>query len=328
MFDLFEDSMNIFENSDDMGMENENMDFDMEDIFGGDFDENNFDEEEFVPYNMDNFEQDDFDSDSENDFKNEDAENEEEFVITENDDSEEDFENETDFMITENEDFEEDFEEHNNDLEADISFNDLFFENSSDISDDPYAVPAYIAFDPDSADNIIGNPEEVMDNWHMQETSSSCAVAAQEFALEQLTGQEFDEAELRELASENGWYDINGGTSLEDVGNILEYYGLDVERGFDKTIDDIEHCLERGGQVIVGVDSDEIWFGKDNDFFFPGNDADHAIQVIGIDRSDTDNPMVILNDSGVSNGAGAKVPLDLFLCAWEDSGNFLVEAYK
>ena len=189
--------------------------------------------------------------------------------------------------------------------------------------------PTYETFDPNNADpdDIIGNPADSMDSWHWQETSDSCAVAAQEFALETLTGQDFDEADLRDLAEENGWYAPGGGTAPYDVGNILEHMGLNVNRSEGNDISDIERCLENGGQVIIGVDSDEIWYGEDDDVFGPGMDAYHAVQVIGIDRSDPDEPMVILNDSGVTNGCGAMIPLDVFMDAWEDSGCFMVEAY-
>lgn len=189
--------------------------------------------------------------------------------------------------------------------------------------------PAYETFDPDRADmdRVIGNPEDAMDSWHWQETGSSCAVASQEFVLEQLTGREFDESDLRELAEEQGWYSPEGGTPMDDVGNILEHMGLTVERSQGNSIRDLEECLQNGGEVIVAVDSSEIWEGRDDDFFGPGMDADHAVQVIGIDHSDPGNPMVILNDPGAANGGGAMISLDVFMGAWEDSGCFMVEAY-
>lgn len=188
---------------------------------------------------------------------------------------------------------------------------------------------AYETFDPNTADmdGIIGDPAEAMENWHWQETGSSCAVASQEFVLEQLTGNEFEESDLREMAEEYGWYDPNGGTAMDDVGNILEHMGLEVEKSKGNSIEDMEHCLENGGAVIVGVDSSEIWEGVDDDLFGPGMDADHAVQVIGIDRSNPEQTMVILNDPGASNGGGAMLPLDIFMGAWEDSGCFMVEAY-
>jgi hypothetical protein len=114
---------------------------------------------------------------------------------------------------------------------------------------------------------------------------------------------------------------------MEDVGNILEAYGINVDRHQGGTIQDIEQCLQNGGDVIVGVDADEIWY-RDNDTFGPGDDANHAIEVIGIDYSNPDQPMVILNDSGTPDGCGSMVPLDQFMDAWEDSGFYMVEAYK
>lgn len=228
------------------------------------------------------------------------------------------------------------------DLDGDFHF-DVFTE-LFDNTDSLFTEPDYVDLDPADApayatyghfdssncdvDMVIGDPEQAMGEWHLQETDTSCAVASQEFVLEQLIpGQDFDEADLRDLAEGFGWYDPDGGTSPDDVGNILEYMGLDVERSTGNSISDIEQCLQDGGQVIVSVDSSEIWTGENNDFFAPGIGADHAIQVIGIDRSDPADPMVIVNDSGAANGCGALVPLDTFVDAWEDGGCFMVEAY-
>ena len=185
----------------------------------------------------------------------------------------------------------------------------------------------YENFDPEQTDmdDVIGDVEEDMSNWHEQE-GNTCAVVAQEFVLEALTGQEFDMDELRELAEENGWYD--DGTPMWDVGNLCEHYGLQVDKFTGGTINDIEDCLNNGGKVIVSVDSDEVWNGGNDELFFPGTDADHALQVIGFDYSDPDNPMVILNDSGVANGCGAMISMENFEDAWNDSGCFMVTVYE
>lgn len=206
----------------------------------------------------------------------------------------------------------------------------LNFQNVSVDEELDGSAPGYMDFfEPDdaSADSVIGNPEEDLDNWHLQETNSSCAVASQEFILEELTGMDFEEGTLRNIAEQNGWYDPNGGTSMEDVGNILEHMGLQVERSYNNDLDDLEECLANGGKIVVGVDSSEIWYREDDDPFGPGDGADHAIEVIGIDRSNPSQPMVIVNDSGVANGCGAMIPFDIFRDAWEDSGYFMVEAY-
>jgi len=205
-----------------------------------------------------------------------------------------------------------------------------FYDEYEEDMDEYEGVPGYEPYENEDADDddIIGTPEDDIDEWHLQETDCSCAIASQEFVLEQLTGEEYDEAELREIAEENGWYDPNGGTPVNDVGNLLEMEGLTVERSTGGSIEDIEECLNNGGKVIVSVDSDEIWYGENDDVYGPGMDADHAVEVIGIDYSNPDEPMVILNDSGIPNGAGAAIPLDNFVEAWEDGGCFMVEAYN
>ena len=184
-------------------------------------------------------------------------------------------------------------------------------------------------FDPaqSDSDSVIGDPAEAMEAWHPQESQNSCAVASQEFILETLTGKEFEESDLCDLAEENGWYTPEGGTLAYDTGNILEAMGMRVERSEFNTISDIEECLQNGGEVIVGVDSSELWEGPDHEMFGPGMQADHAVQVIGIDYSNPSQPRVILNDSGVADGCGAMVPMDVFIDAWQDSNCFMVEAY-
>lgn len=178
-------------------------------------------------------------------------------------------------------------------------------------------------FNPLDMDGIIGNPSEALDSWHMQ-ADNTCAIVSQEFILENLLDREFDEGELRAIAEEHGWYD--NGTSMEDVGRLLEYYGIDVEQSTGNTLDDLRNSLLEEKQIIVGLDADEIWSGQNEEMFGPGMDANHAVQVIGIDESNPDDIRIILNDSGVSNGQGVMVPADLFMDAWEDSGCFMVEA--
>ena len=214
----------------------------------------------------------------------------------------------------------DDMEDTDTEIPADTDSDDIPEVNTYD---------GYENFDPSTADmdSVVGDPASSMDSWHVQESDDTCAVVSQEFVLEDLTGEEFEEEDLVAIAEENGWYNEGGGTPMEDVGNILEYMGLDVEKSSGNDISDIEECLESGGEVIVGLDSDELWYG-DDDVYDAGEGANHAVEVIGIDYSDPDNPMVILNDSGTDDGCGALVPLDQFMDAWEDSDCYMVEAYS
>ncbi|MCZ8064910.1 MAG: hypothetical protein ACK5QJ_17775 [Microcystis sp.] len=181
-------------------------------------------------------------------------------------------------------------------------------------------------------DNIIGDPTDDMEHWHQQTYQDTCAVVSQEFILDELTGIDFDENELRQQAIDNGWYTPGGGTPLECTGNLLEAHGIPVDKGYGCSLEDIANKLDQGEKVIVGVDADEICnpTGLDEDdlianaYGMPGQGANHAVQVIGIDTSDPNNPLVILNDPGRENGQGLMVPANEFLNAWEDSNNFMV----
>ena len=49
------------------------------------------------------------------------------------------------------------------------------------------------------------------------------------------------------------------GTKSSDIGNLLERNGIDVQRRFSSTIDDIVSELSQGHKIPVTLDSDEIW---------------------------------------------------------------------
>lgn len=177
------------------------------------------------------------------------------------------------------------------------------------------------------------DPDEAAEHWHVQEQTHSCAVAAQEFILDDITGIDHPEGELTALAEAQGWYTPGQGTPFEDIGKVLEAYGIPTEQQFGATADDLAAALANGEHVIVGVDSNEIMAPgydpadpMDGYPGIPGQGADHAIQVIGIDNSDPANPMVIVNDSGVPDGQAGALPLGVFLEAWDDSGNFMMTA--
>lgn len=175
-------------------------------------------------------------------------------------------------------------------------------------------------FDPDGVDpdDVSGNPEQSMEEWEYQEDTNRCALYSQKFVIEELTGQDVDIEEIADLAEENGWFSEENGTPLMDMNKVLDYYGVENTMSFHNDIDDIKDCLDAGGKVIVSLDSDEIWYGEGDDLFSPTASSDHAVEVIGIDYSNPDEPMVILNDSGSPYGCGEMVPLDVFMDAWED----------
>lgn len=178
----------------------------------------------------------------------------------------------------------------------------------------------------ESKETVIGTPEEADDHWHRQSEMNSCAVACQEFVAEQLLDREFSEQEMIEYAKARDWYDPAEGTSITDIGKLLEAVGLQVERIENITISDLAMSLAEGEKVICGVNNMILQEPALADL--PGINANHAVEVIGIDYSDPGNPQVILNDPGVENGQGIRHDLDIFMDAWKTSNHFAVIASR
>ena len=129
-----------------------------------------------------------------------------------------------------------------------------------------------------------------------------------------------------EYAKERDWYDPAEGTSITDIGKILEDLGLEVERTQGMTIAELVQSLSEGEKVICGVNN--MILQEPSLAELPGIKANHAVEVIGVDYSDPAKPQVILNDPGVENGQGIRHDMDVFLEAWETSDNFAVVADK
>lgn len=175
-------------------------------------------------------------------------------------------------------------------------------------------------------DYIAGDPEEDMENWHMQDGAMSCAVVCQEFIADELLNRDFTEEEFCAYAEEQGWFDSMNGTSPEDVGNILESLGLDVERREGVKISELAEMLENGEKIICGVNNMVLANPELADL--NGISANHAVQVIGIDSTDPNDIRVILNDPGVPDGRGISHSLSTFMTAWSTGNNFTVSVGK
>ena len=186
-------------------------------------------------------------------------------------------------------------------------------------------------FNPDAADPdaVAGTPAEDMEHWEYQGQTGRCAIYAQKFAIEAITGREIPIEELVAVAEENGWFvpGENEGTVSLNMDKLVEYYGVENEMSFNNDIESLEEALNDGHKVIVSVDSGQIWKGEENDIFSPETTADHAVEVIGIDRTDPENPMVVLNDSGTPNGCGELVPLEVFENAWSAGDSQMIECW-
>lgn len=182
-------------------------------------------------------------------------------------------------------------------------------------------------FDPADSDpeHVIGDPEEAMELWECQGDTNRCAIYSQKFVIEEFTGEEVDIEELVDVAEENGWFTEGGGTPVVYMDKLLDYYGVPNETSSGNDINDIIEGLDEGHKIIVAVDADEYWNGENDNIYTPGDGVNHAIEVIGFDNSDPENPVVIVNDSGNPDGCGCEIPLETFMDAWEDGDCYMIE---
>ena len=150
-----------------------------------------------------------------------------------------------------------------------------------------------------------------------QTTNFTCDVVSQEMILKDF-GIDVSEAQLVSDAYEHGWL-TQDGTLPEDMGKLLNYYGVDTHYGHG--IDAMMSELVEGHKVIVGVDAGELW--KTDSIFedlFQGEQADHAIVVKDIKTDVLGEQIVVVNDPGDPLGGGKEYLVDDFLNAFKDSG--------
>ena len=115
------------------------------------------------------------------------------------------------------------------------------------------------------------------------------------------------------------------------VGEILTRFEIDNDRVPYATIEQLERFSTEGRVSILGVDAKEIWKNRqgnyvDDDGGDRGRDENHAVVFRSVDRSDPSKPMVIVRDP--AQGVELAIPLDQFMDAWADSGNFAVVTRK
>jgi hypothetical protein len=156
----------------------------------------------------------------------------------------------------------------------------------------------------------------------------ACAVYSQYNVLRDY-GYTGTPEDLIKEATEYGWYDPANGTSLENLGKLLESHGVPCDLYVNANRYNLFEELAKGKRVIVTVDSGELWadgkmtkLGELLEDILPDG-ADHALVVSGLDTSDPDNVKVILTDSGSGQNA-VEYPVAEFEDAWRDGGCTMV----
>lgn len=178
----------------------------------------------------------------------------------------------------------------------------------------------------DDTDNFVfGDPQDQSDFWELQNQPDNCAVASELSIMHQF-GINLTQDQANYISAENGWYHPGGGTTPDDVGNMMTMYNIPNHTRVNATAADLARELQQGHGVIVGVNNEDLYdYGPLQNLFNAVKDdlgfssANHAVVVTGIDASDPEHPMVVLNDPGHPDGQGATYPLDQFMDAWQNS---------
>lgn len=211
-----------------------------------------------------------------------------------------------------------------------ISFSDIFSDLFPDFMPDPLSSPQDGSTDFDRAVDNFFEMLDPTEHYHCQEAPNSCAVAVQTDILNDF-GINVSEAEMRELGEEHGIFSEEGGTSLEDVGKLLELHGIEVERGHHFDIDDLIEAKANGEKVIIGLDAAEIWNDPSihdhpletmSGGFLDIASAGHAVEFKGVVGDYDGQYYVVIDDPGHPHGHNVRIPLDDFDDAWDDFGNF------
>lgn len=184
-------------------------------------------------------------------------------------------------------------------------------------------------FDAAVADGTIPFDLEIADNfWEKQDLRFNCGVVVQKMILD-AEGIPTSEAQLTLRALLDRSLNLPttvspGGMDPLRVGEILERHGVGVHHIPYATEADLEAKLVAGHGVMVAVDAHELWALEDDDAKDGGLKPNHVVWLLEIDRSDPDNPVAVMNDSGIPDGAKRRVPLHIFMDAFADSEGFAV----
>ncbi|MDD7940856.1 C39 family peptidase [Actinomycetospora lutea] len=174
-------------------------------------------------------------------------------------------------------------------------------------------------------DGMHGDPEQASSYWYAQSVNGYCVPAAVAQIVGEWQGRNVGEPEVVSRAVAHGWLtttdttgdgvpDDASGMTSSDAEALLESYGIPATTTHG-SLKDLESLLDADRDIIAYVDSDEVWYGTDDDGSDGGADANHAVVVTGIDDEN-----VYLADPGDPSGAISVVPRATFEDAWDDSG--------
>ena len=110
-----------------------------------------------------------------------------------------------------------------------------------------------------------------------QVNDRSCAINAQLQIIEETMGKNYDEQMFINYAKSNNFFREGDGTNPENIGKILDDLGFETHLEKHISLDQIKMVLRNGGDVIIGVDSKELWANTTAEITNGG--LDHAVRI-------------------------------------------------
>lgn len=166
----------------------------------------------------------------------------------------------------------------------------------------------------------------VVSDYVHQIYSDTCAIKSQQLILEKF-GIHLTEDQLVAEAIQHGWYTPGVGTPINCVGRLLQLHGVEMHQYVNCNICNVLNELALGHQVIMSVDSGELWnYGLQEHMedHTPGvGGADHALIVSGINATNPNDVKVIVTDPGTGDLC-KEYSLAQFVDAANDSNFYMV----
>lgn len=149
-----------------------------------------------------------------------------------------------------------------------------------------------------------------------QNQSNICSVLCEAFILHRREVP-FSEKELLDMAKASNWLKPQGAP-IHSIGQLLAHYGLMVTRRYNVCTDDILGALRADNDVIVAVDSDKLYPGRED----PDDAVNHAVVVLGVDKE----WVSLFDPSGKETNV--RVSVKDFTRAWNESKNYMVRVLQ
>lgn len=165
-----------------------------------------------------------------------------------------------------------------------------------------------------------------IDKLAAKKANNDCVLACENFVLKQRNHSTSDYNELKKEAEKRGWLK-EGGTTLYNIGRILEEAKLSVVRRYDCTLENLVNELNAGCSVIVAVDGNELLGDYEQEKkkdSAEGKTPNHAIVITAINEKED---FVEVYDPA-SNNSRDQYPLEQFVDAWDDSQYYMVSVIE